>query len=57
MKQRIIIPVLYFPKIYNYTSLSGPISSGTIVDPTSQVCLSAIAMLVLKIVGNLKVGF
>jgi hypothetical protein len=27
--------VLYFPKIYNHTSLCGPITSGASVDPTS----------------------
>jgi hypothetical protein len=42
--------VLHFLKIYNHTSLYGPIASGTSVDPTSQICLSA--MLVLPIVGN-----
>jgi hypothetical protein len=42
--------VLYFPKIFNHTSLYGPIASGASVDPTSQVCSSA--MLVLTIVGN-----
>jgi hypothetical protein len=29
--------ILYFPKIFNYTSLYGPIASGASVDPTSQV--------------------
>jgi hypothetical protein len=42
--------VLYFPKIYNHTSLYGPIASGTSVDPTLQVCLAA--MMVFPIVGN-----
>jgi hypothetical protein len=46
-----IIPnYLYFPKIYDLASLYGPIASGTNVDPTSQVCLSA--MLLLPIVEN-----
>jgi hypothetical protein len=53
--QRITTRVLYFPQIYNYTSLCGPIASGTSVDPTSQVCSSA--MLVLPIAENLKVRF
>jgi hypothetical protein len=42
--------VLYFLKIYNHTSLYGPIASGASVDPTSQVCWSA--MLVLPIAEN-----
>jgi hypothetical protein len=42
--------VLYFPKIYNHTSLHGPIASGATVDPTSQVCSST--MLVLTIAGS-----
>jgi hypothetical protein len=45
--------VLYFPKIH--ASLYGPIASGASVDPTSQVCSSA--MLVFPIVENLKVRF
>jgi hypothetical protein len=47
--------VLYFPKIYNHTSLYGPVACGARVDPTSQVCPTA--MLVLLIVGNSKVRF
>jgi hypothetical protein len=47
--------VLYFPKIYNHTSLCGPTASGASVDPTSQVCLPA--MLVLPVVKYLKVRF
>jgi hypothetical protein len=39
-----------FSKICNHTSLYGPIESGASVNSTSQVCLSA--MLVLLIVGN-----
>jgi hypothetical protein len=31
------IIVLYFPKIYNHTSLYGPIASGTSVDPTTSL--------------------
>jgi hypothetical protein len=42
--------LLYFPKIYNYTSLNGPNANYASIDPTSQVCSSA--MLVLLIVGN-----
>jgi hypothetical protein len=45
--------VLYFLKIH--TSLHGPIASGASVNPTSQVCSSA--MLVLPIVEILKVQF
>jgi hypothetical protein len=37
--------VMYFPKIHNHTSLYGPIISGTSVDTTSQVCLSAVVVL------------
>jgi hypothetical protein len=44
--------VLYFPKIYNHTLLNGPIASGASVDPTSQVCSSA--MLILPILGCRK---
>jgi hypothetical protein len=48
---------LYFPKIYNRsgTSLYCPVASGTSVDPTSQVWVST--MLVLLFVGNWKVWF
>jgi hypothetical protein len=41
---------LYFPKIYNQTSLYDPVASGTNVDPTTKVCSSA--MSVLPIDGN-----
>jgi hypothetical protein len=42
--------VSYFPKIFYHASLYGPTASGASVDPTLQVCSSA--MLVLQIVGN-----
>jgi hypothetical protein len=45
--------VLYVLNIYNHTSFYGLTASGVSVNPTSQVCSSA--MLVLPIVGNLKV--
>jgi hypothetical protein len=46
---------LYFPYIYNRPSLCGPIARGAIVDPTSEVYLSL--MLVLLVVGNWKLSF
>jgi hypothetical protein len=46
---------LYFLKICNHTSSYVPTTSGANVDPTSQVCSSA--MLVLPIVGNWKLRF
>jgi hypothetical protein len=42
--------VLHFPDIFYHTSLYGPVASGASVDPTSQVCSSA--MLVKPIVWN-----
>jgi hypothetical protein len=39
-----------FQKSFFHASLYGPTASGTGINPTSQVCLSA--MLVLLIVGN-----
>jgi hypothetical protein len=53
--QKITHPKFSFPKVYNHISLYGTIASGTIFDPTSQVCPST--MLVLPIVGNWKVRF
>jgi hypothetical protein len=44
-----------FVKIYNHTSLYGPIASGASADPTSHVCSPA--MLVFPIVGNCEVRF
>jgi hypothetical protein len=39
--------VLPFLKIENHTSLYDPTSSGATVDPTSQVCLSALLVLLI----------
>jgi hypothetical protein len=47
--------VLYFPKIYNHTSLNVPTASSTSVNSTSQVCPSA--MLVLPTVEDGKYDF
>jgi hypothetical protein len=35
--KELIYKILYFPKVYNHTSLYDPIVSGANVDPTSQV--------------------
>jgi hypothetical protein len=47
--------VLYFPKVFSHTSQHVLIASGASVDPTSQVCSSA--MLVSPIVENWQVRF
>jgi hypothetical protein len=53
--QSIIIHVLYCSKFFCHTLLHGHITSGAVVDLTSQVCSSA--MLVLPTVGNIKIRF
>jgi hypothetical protein len=50
-----IVSVLFFPNIFNHTSLNGPVASGASVDPNSHVCSPA--MLVLPTVVNCKVWF
>jgi hypothetical protein len=47
--------VLYFPNIYNHTSLYDPTATCASVNPTSQVCSPI--MLVLLMVGNWEVWF
>jgi hypothetical protein len=47
--------VLYIPEIFIYTSLYSPLACGSNDSPTSEVCPSA--MLILLVVENLNVKF